>query len=154
LRIVELVTPSALAMTTTTTTTMTRYAVALTAFVALCCATAADEPSPTRPTEADVRGLMDMVDGLLDAADSWRLARGVRVKSSAADADNSTAVVAADRERDPEKYLLDRLARYAGTHVLDVDFAEIFRGAAGRAFFSLPQLREYRFKNNNQNNND
>lgn len=126
---------------------------ALAVVVTLCCtvaSAAADESGPAandavRPDDHDVRTLMDMVDGLLDAADTYRLAPGVMVKRSVADAPPATAATAAaesaDRVDDPEKYFVNRLARYAGSHVLDVNFSEMFR-SAGRTFSLKPHLRE------------
>lgn len=123
-----------------------RIAVALTAVVVMSCCSAAAADAGEGPTPApaaaddDVRRLMDVVDDVFDAADSYRLAPGVRVQRSAAAADAGPPDVTAvtDREHDPEKYLVDKVARYADTHVLDVDFAEMFR-SAGRTFI---QLRE------------
>jgi len=124
--------------------------------VALCCAvavTGSEESAAatarttmtmtTTATTDDGHGqLIDTVDGVLDAADSYQLVPGVRIKRSAEDAADATAVSQADRDRDPEKYLMDRLARFVGTHVLDVDFAEMFQ-TSGRAFINLHHLREY-----------
>jgi len=93
--------------------------------------------------------LMDTVDGMLDAADSCQLVPGVRIKRSAEDTADVTAVSQADRDSDPEKYLIDRLARFIGTHVLDVNFAEMFQ-TSGRAFFKLHHLREYNIVKNNK----
>lgn len=135
--------------------TAVRNVVALTAAVALCCAMSADAESTAvtvRPvgTANDMDQLMDTIDGLFEAADAYQLAPGVRVKrctdvprsidqwASEADVD------AADRRDDPEKYLLDRIARYAGTHVLDVNFSEVFRHA-GRSVAGLIQLRKWTF---------
>ncbi|VVC33465.1 Protein of unknown function DM4/12,Protein of unknown function DUF1676 [Cinara cedri] len=120
-----------------------RAAVALTAAVALYCAAAAAGAGAAVPqTEfSDTRALMDTVDGLLDAADSYQLAPGVRVKRSvdartARSDEDMEAAARPYRDDDPEKYLIYRVARYAGTHVLDVDFSEMFR-SAGRSFVKL-----------------
>jgi len=109
--------------------------------IALCCAVAvATTAAPAAADDGNVSEVMDLVDGVLDAADTCRLAPGVRVVRSATVAQtDDDATAATDREHDPEKYLVDRIARYAGTHVLDVDFAELFR-STGRSLFSL---REY-----------
>lgn len=124
-----------------------RAAVVLTAAFALYCVAAT--PQKTVADSAETRALLDTFDGLLDAADSYQLAPGVRVKRSAEDrasrSDEDTGVAAAAaqayREDDPEKYLIYRVARYAGTHVLDVDIAEMFR-STGRTFVKFT-LREY-----------
>lgn len=119
---------------------------------ALCCTvavTGSDESeavttqSTMTTTIDDGHGqLMDTVDGMLDAADSYQLAPGVRIKRSAEDTADVTTVSHADRDDDPEKYLIDSLARFIGTHVLDVNFAEMFQ-TSGRTFFKLNHLREF-----------
>lgn len=134
---------------------MNRYTcgAVLTVAVALCCAvavTGSDEPAAataratmTTTTDDGHGQLMDTVDGVLDAADSYQLVPGVRIKRSADDtAADATVVSQADRERDPVKYMIDRLARFAGTHVLDFDFDEMFQ-SSGRTFINLHHLREY-----------
>ncbi|XP_025197335.1 uncharacterized protein LOC112596068 isoform X2 [Melanaphis sacchari] len=130
----------------------TTYAAALIVAMALCGAvtvTGSDDSAAVMTTAEDLQGqLMDTVDRMLDAADSYQLAPGVRIKRSAEDTTaNATVDHRADRELDPEKYLIDRLARYAGTHVLDVDFAEMFR-TSGRSFFKLHQLPRFNFGKN------
>ncbi|XP_060880485.1 uncharacterized protein LOC132952262 isoform X2 [Metopolophium dirhodum] len=139
---------------------MNRYtcAAVLTVAVALCCAvavTGSEESAAatarttmTMTTTDDGHGqLIDTVDGVLDAADSYQLVPGVRIKRSAEDTADATAVSQADRDRDPEKYLIDRLARFVGTHVLDVDFAEVFQ-TSGRAFINLHHLPRFNFGKN------
>ncbi|XP_050066721.1 uncharacterized protein LOC114123365 isoform X2 [Aphis gossypii] len=125
------------------------HAAALIVAIGLCHAvavTGSDES--VSATTDDLQGrLMDTVDGLLDAADSYQLAPGVRIKRSSEDTADPSADHLADRDRDPEKYLIDRLARYAGTHVLDVDFAEMFR-TSGRSFFQLKHLPRFNFGKN------
>lgn len=119
---------------------------ALVVAVMLCCAlvaavtTESAERTAMSPDD-DQRKLMDAIDGVFDAADAYRLAPGVRVKRST-DARPATAVRPSDRDDDPEKYLYDRIARFAGTHVLDVNFSEMFQ-SAGRSFVNLIPLREY-----------
>lgn len=127
------------------------HAAALIVAIALYCAvavTGSDESVAATTTTDDLHGqLMDTVDGLLDAADSYQLAPGVRIKRSSEDTADAAADHLADRDRDPEKYLIERLARYAGTHVLDVDFAEMFR-TSGRSFFKLNHLPRFNFGKN------
>ncbi|XP_026814252.1 uncharacterized protein LOC113554558 [Rhopalosiphum maidis] len=125
------------------------YAAALVVAIALChvvTVTGSEESvavttNMNTTTDDPQSQLMDIVDRLLDAADSYQLAPGIRIKRSAEDTAEITADSQADRDHDPEKYLIDRLARYAGTHVLDVDFAEIFQ-TSGRSFFKhhLPRF--------------
>lgn len=135
---------------------MNRYTceAVLTVAVALCCAvavTGSDESAAaiaqtttTTTTTADDghRQLIDTVDSVLDSADSYQLVPGVRIKRSAEDTADATAVSQADRDSDPENYLIDRLAGFVGTHDLDVDFSEMFQ-TTGRAFINLHHLREY-----------
>lgn len=121
------------------------FTIVLTAAVVLYYAVAAtaDDAHVTTPRD-DVRVLMDTVDTLFDAADSYNLAPGVRILRSADDAARATESESrvADREDDPEKYLLDRIARYAGTHILDVNFSQMVQ-SAGRTFNLHKVLRKY-----------
>jgi len=122
----------------------------MTVAVALCCAvavTGSDESAAataeatTTTTTDDVHGqLMDTVDTVLDAVDTYQLAPGVRIKRSTEDTAEATPVPQADRDREPEKYLIDKVARFVGTHVLDVDFDEMFE-TSGRTFINLHHLR-------------
>ncbi|XP_022178625.1 uncharacterized protein LOC111039416 [Myzus persicae] len=140
---------------------MNRYtcAAVLTAAVALCCAVAVTGSDDSAAATARVTmattttiddghsQLLDTVDGVLDAADSYQLVPGVRIKRSTDDTADVAAVSQDDRDRDPEKYLIDRLARFVGTHVLDVDFAEMFQ-TSGRAFINLHHLPRFNFGKN------
>ncbi|KAL4149253.1 hypothetical protein QTP88_003234 [Uroleucon formosanum] len=130
----------------------------LTVAFALCCTvavTGSDEPAAATAratmitTTDDGHGqLINTVDGVLDAADSYQLVPGVRIKRSAEDtAADATAVSQADRDRNPEKYLIDRLARFVGTHVLDFDFDEMFQ-SSGRTFINLHHLPRFNFGKN------
>ncbi|XP_025423208.1 uncharacterized protein LOC112692684 [Sipha flava] len=125
----------------------------LTTTVALCFAVAAAaataDDAHVTVSRDDVRVLMDTVDTLFDAADTYHVAPGVRVLRSTDDASRTTESEsrAADREDDPEKYLLDRIARYAGTHILDVNFSQMIQ-SAGRTFNLNKVLPRFNFGKN------
>lgn len=122
-----------------------RTAAAAAVAVAFCCfavtMTTADVVRETPDEETGV--LMDVVDRMFEIADTYELAAGVRVKRATptewSDAPTPSAI---DRVIDPEKYVFDKVARFVGTHILDVDFAEMFR-SAGRAFISLRELTHH-----------
>lgn len=117
-------------------------AAALTAVIALCCTTSVESTAVDQTTPDDIIKLMDIIDGLFESADMYQLAPGVRIKKLA-DGDSRAAeyVTADDRQNDPEKYLYDRIAQFATTHVLDINFSEMFQ-SAGRTFSGLSHLRE------------
>lgn len=118
-------------------------AAALTVVIALCCTASVESTADHQTTPDDMIKLMDIIDGLFESVDTYQLAPGVRIKKSTDDEVQAAEyVTVTDRQNDPEKYLYDRIAQFASTHVLDVNFSEMFQ-SAGRTFSSLKHLREY-----------
>ncbi|XP_050437096.1 uncharacterized protein LOC126843549 [Adelges cooleyi] len=101
--------------------------------VVVCAAT---ELNSTASMDNDVGRLMNVVDRVLDSADHYEFGAGVRIKRVDA---AWTKKASADRTSNPEQYLMDSLIKFAGSHVLDVNFAEMVK-SSGRTMISLPRL--------------
>ncbi|XP_050537264.1 uncharacterized protein LOC126903229 [Daktulosphaira vitifoliae] len=103
--------------------------------VVLCTETLSKEMS----SDDNVQQLMNIVDETLKPADNLEIVTGVHLKHVDVTEANGRQSRALDRKSDPEQYLIDSLIEFVSSHVLNVNFTELFK-STGRMFISLPKI--------------